>query len=241
MDNKKIGKLIAQLRKEKGLTQQQLGDRVGVGSRAVSKWECGLTVPDISIINELSNILGITPKELLSGKLNQTKTITSKTKLTTKFKIISLSITILIISVIFLFIYYNNKTYVYDLAELEHEKFKIEGYASYKKGILSLYISNFEFNEPQYINLKIKDFQYYLQLDDQIILGYGQTQEDVIAQKKYIMSNVEEILKISYTGETKLSQKELLEKNVYILLTLWDDNNNEFFYEIGISFIKKEK
>ena len=57
MDNKKIGNLIASLRKSKGLTQQDLGDLVGVGFRAVSKWERGITMPDISIINELSKIL----------------------------------------------------------------------------------------------------------------------------------------------------------------------------------------
>ena len=68
MDQEKIGKLIAKLRKEKKLTQEQLGAKLGVNSKAVSKWECGVTTPDISIVNELSNILGITANELLTGK-----------------------------------------------------------------------------------------------------------------------------------------------------------------------------
>ena len=68
MDQEKIGKLIAKLRKEKKLTQEQLGQKVGVNSKAVSKWECGITTPDISIINNLADELGITTKELLSGK-----------------------------------------------------------------------------------------------------------------------------------------------------------------------------
>lgn len=68
MDQEKIGKLIAKLRKEKKLTQEQLGAKLGVNSKAVSKWECGVTTPDISIVNELSNILGITTNELLTGK-----------------------------------------------------------------------------------------------------------------------------------------------------------------------------
>lgn len=66
MDNKRIGKLIGDLRKKKGLTQQELGDKVGVGFRAVSKWENGVTLPDISIIQELSRILGINVDYLLS-------------------------------------------------------------------------------------------------------------------------------------------------------------------------------
>ena len=71
MDQEKIGKLIAKQRKMKGLTQQQLGDMVGVGYRAVSKWETGLTMPDISNINELCKILDITSDELLKGELNK--------------------------------------------------------------------------------------------------------------------------------------------------------------------------
>lgn len=65
MDNKRIGKLISELRKKKRLTQQELGDKVGVGFRAVSKWENGVTLPDISIIFELSKVLGINVDQLL--------------------------------------------------------------------------------------------------------------------------------------------------------------------------------
>ena len=79
MNQEKIGALIAKLRKEKGLTQSDLGAIVGVGFKAVSKWERGITCPDISIINELSKILGITSDELLSGKLNEEhKSLSSK-------------------------------------------------------------------------------------------------------------------------------------------------------------------
>ena len=66
MDNIKIGKSIAHLRKEKGLTQEELGDKVGVGFRAVSKWERGLTLPDICIIQELATTLGVKVDYLLS-------------------------------------------------------------------------------------------------------------------------------------------------------------------------------
>lgn len=54
MDNNKIGKYIASLRKEKKLTQQQLGDKLFVTDKAVSKWERGLSLPDISILEKLA-------------------------------------------------------------------------------------------------------------------------------------------------------------------------------------------
>ncbi len=54
MDNNKIGKFIAKLRKEKNLTQQQLGDKLFVTDKAVSKWERGLSLPDITILEKLA-------------------------------------------------------------------------------------------------------------------------------------------------------------------------------------------
>lgn len=63
-----IGKRIAQLRKEKGLTQEDLSRMMEVSAQAVSKWENDQTCPDISSLPKLAKILGVTVDELLSGK-----------------------------------------------------------------------------------------------------------------------------------------------------------------------------
>lgn len=68
MDVKKIGALIVQLRKEKGLTQRELGARLGVSDRAVSKWERGLNLPDAALFEPLARELGVTIPELLRGE-----------------------------------------------------------------------------------------------------------------------------------------------------------------------------
>lgn len=70
MDNKKIGEFIKSKRKEKKLTQQSLGNLVGVSFKAVSNWECGNAMPDISILKKICEILEITTDELLDGKDN---------------------------------------------------------------------------------------------------------------------------------------------------------------------------
>lgn len=67
MDQEKIGKFIAKLRKEKMMTQQELADKIGVTDRAVSNWENGRRMPDLSLIKSLCDELGITINELLSG------------------------------------------------------------------------------------------------------------------------------------------------------------------------------
>lgn len=67
MDQIKIGKFIAELRKKENLTQFELAERLGITDRAVSKWERGLALPDASIMLELCKILKITVNDLLNG------------------------------------------------------------------------------------------------------------------------------------------------------------------------------
>ena len=68
MDNRQIGRFIAECRKEKGLTQRELGERLHVTDRAVSKWETGKSFPDVSILEEVCRELDISVSELLAGK-----------------------------------------------------------------------------------------------------------------------------------------------------------------------------
>jgi len=70
MDQIKTGGLIRALRTQKGLTQKALAEAVGVGDKAVSKWERGLGCPDVSLLPELSRVLGVGLEALLSGELD---------------------------------------------------------------------------------------------------------------------------------------------------------------------------
>ncbi|MEG0249305.1 MAG: helix-turn-helix domain-containing protein [Peptostreptococcus sp.] len=69
MDCAKTGKLIAQLRKEKEFTQQNLADAIGVTNKTVSKWECGLGFPDSSVWSDLSQILGVDMMQVMEGEI----------------------------------------------------------------------------------------------------------------------------------------------------------------------------
>ncbi len=68
MDQIKIGKFIAQKRKEQKLTQSQLAEKLGITDRAVSKWETGRSLPDASVMLELCGLLRITVNDLLTGE-----------------------------------------------------------------------------------------------------------------------------------------------------------------------------
>ena len=66
MSNNHMGILIATLRKEKGLTQRELADKLQVTDKAVSKWERGLSCPDLSVLPQVAQLLGVTVDDLLS-------------------------------------------------------------------------------------------------------------------------------------------------------------------------------
>lgn len=68
MDQIKTGKFIAQMRKEQGLTQSQLADKLFISNKTISKWETGKGLPEVSLMLPLCEILGINVNELLTGE-----------------------------------------------------------------------------------------------------------------------------------------------------------------------------
>lgn len=71
MDNIQIGCFIADCRKEKQITQQQLADKLNITNKAVSKWETGNGLPDITLLTELADILDVSVDEILKAKKNE--------------------------------------------------------------------------------------------------------------------------------------------------------------------------
>ena len=70
VDKEKIGALIRSLRKEKGMTQKELAEKLNISDKTVSKWERGKGIPDISTIPVLSDIFGIEIEKMLQGEIN---------------------------------------------------------------------------------------------------------------------------------------------------------------------------
>jgi transcriptional regulator with XRE-family HTH domain len=68
MDLVKIGSFLQALRREKGLTQEQLAEQMGVARRTVSRWETGSNMPDLDILIELSNLYAVDLREILNGE-----------------------------------------------------------------------------------------------------------------------------------------------------------------------------
>ena len=79
MDAKATGLFITELRKQKGLTQKNLAELLKVTDKAVSRWETGKGLPETSLLKPLSDILGVSVSELLSGKIIEAEQMKDQT------------------------------------------------------------------------------------------------------------------------------------------------------------------
>ena len=68
MDQKKIGSFMKELRREKGITQEQFAEKLGVSGRTVSRWETGSNMPDISLLTEISEFYDVSISEIIDGE-----------------------------------------------------------------------------------------------------------------------------------------------------------------------------
>ena len=84
MDMKRIGTLLKELRRSKGLTQEQLAEELGVAGRTVSRWETGANMPDISLLILISDFYGIGLDEILDGERKSEKMDREQKEILTK-------------------------------------------------------------------------------------------------------------------------------------------------------------
>lgn len=157
-----IGKFIAELRKKKGLTQKELGEILSIDNRIISKWENGRYAPDITVLKELSTVLGVTVTELLEGKKNKDnefvqdeialKSLKYYTKQTQKrnIKIASIIITslILIFSITFGIIKYN-EWHTENVQSLTNKIFDFDGFIVYNQKETIILFNNFIYKDEK--------------------------------------------------------------------------------------------
>ena len=126
MDQNKIGKFIAECRKNKKLTQEELANKLNVSNKSVSRWENGVNMPDISLFKPLCEILDISIEELLSGEHNNNEGVYEYIKYQKKrysirsIILIVLCILVCIISAIYVL---KNKPYLDGGSRLDDYKF----------------------------------------------------------------------------------------------------------------------
>lgn len=183
MDQGKIGKFIADLRKEKKMTQAELGDIVGVTGKAVSRWERGLNLPDTAIMNKVSETLGISTTELLNGervstlsslnidKITENSVAYYKAKLKQKFKkvfLIFVSIIVVLALALFMIFYFNNagSCKVYAISS-DSTELDARGIITQTNDKTTLVVSNFQYYGSSIKNVYAIDYEMIM--DDKIV------------------------------------------------------------------------
>ena len=80
MNQEKIGNFISECRKEKKITQSELAEKLNISTNAVSKWERGICLMDMSLLKPLSELLGVSINEILNGEKIKDSDLKEKTE-----------------------------------------------------------------------------------------------------------------------------------------------------------------
>lgn len=210
INQEKFGKFIEKLRRKKDLKQGDLANKLGLSNSAISKWECGNNLPDISMLEPLSQALGVTINNLLKcqepseEELEQLNNAKVRKKCFDSIKyltwILFLVLTVLLCCLPPLIKYTNgklnpptiieNKVKVYEIISLNEENFEISGYIMFDNNENIVNINKIFYqssdrgkdNETRAENIKIR-----LIIDDKIIFFYETDKED---NKVYTLSDI---------------------------------------------------
>ena len=241
MDNKKIGKLIADLRRKQGLTQEQLGEKVGVGFRSVSKWECGKTLPDIGIINDLSKILGISLDELLSGELKSKEENSNKKKISSKIIITISILTLILIFISTIYTYEKNKTYTYRVSSVETEDYYVKGTATYSNGNISINVSNIEFKNKEINNIIIENYEYTISVKNDLIFRFGFIDAIDYIEDSISIKQFNDNLSINFTNNIKINKEDLIKEVMILKFNFLTEDNQIITKELQIALSPENK
>ena len=140
MQEEKFGKLIKEIRKKNNLTQKDLADKYHVTYQAVSKWENGKNMPDVTILKEISNDFNVSLDDLMDGKLIETK------KDNKKIIIIMIICIILLLALVF-FMFFKNRKSDFESRTMSTtcDNFKISGIISYNEKKSLIFIPKIEY------------------------------------------------------------------------------------------------
>lgn len=138
MKEENISKVIKDLRKKVGLTQNEFAQKYNVSPQAVSKWEMGLNAPDILILKKIAKDFNITIEGLLEGKIEINKKKNNKL-------LIIIIILILILGIIIFLLFKRSSNFEFKTLNTTCDNFKISGSISYNDKKSAIYISEVEY------------------------------------------------------------------------------------------------
>lgn len=254
MDLENFGKFIATLRNERGLTQRALGDQLKVSDKTVSKWERGMSAPDISLIVALSEILGVTTTELLNGKKIEnyiSKEEANNIALSSirfyskifKKKYFKIFFSCLLFIFLFLFMIFSiftlnnfNKCSVY-LIKSNDANFEIEGIIALNQQKRRIIITKVNYLDPSIGTNQEKyteNIEVSLKSDDKNILikGIPMNKQSLSDALEKISINIEEHIE---NNEYKINKRDFRNMTLIIKFLDTNDQSNELIIPLLVN------
>ena len=238
IDNEKVGKFIENLRKEKGLTQQDLADILSVSNQAVSKWESGRNLPDIAIQRVICDTFNITMEELHAGerdikKRNKTKKIRKENKI---FSIALMCIVpVMVFFVVYFIINFRALKIYYSNSQITNEENSIRAnlliFKLPRKLIIfinNIYPYNYEVKDSDLLELKLYS-------GEKKLLNSSMIKNDVfeVETLTFDPNNVTLVLNIeSVTGE-----KRKFQRKVKLVKYTSKDRNDDKYKNKSLKFL----
>lgn len=254
MDLQKVGRFIAERRKDKKLTQEKLGEIIGVTDTTISKWERGINAPDISVLNKLSDILEVSVREILNGcrkeennqpeEDNTLKNIEYYAKMT-KLKYVKIS-SYIIVGILMLFailftISNYNQFKVYSISSKDSE-YAVEGYMIFNQERNLTIIKNIDIRD-KFLGTeqeeKVKSIKVSIVTKDKNLVSvFYETSQNNVAINEYLLNKTYFINEDISTKEYILSEDVKLNE-LLLEIKYTNINNQEKMKLIPLKVIKE--
>ena len=226
MDQEKVGLFIKDIRKKNGLTQKQFADKLGVTYQAVSKWENGINLPEISILKQISKEFNVSIENILEGnnnKLNNNKKIIM-------ISIISLLVVIITITIL-LFINQGKESFKFKTLSTDCEEFNVSGSLAYDKYKSSIYISNINYcgGNDNTIYKEIECNLYEKNDNSNTKISSCKSEDDNVKLEDYLKN-----VKLNIDNYIKTCEN-YSEDSLYLEINAKDKNNKITTYKIPLS------
>ena len=227
MDPEKVGKFIKDLRKKNHLTQADFADKYGVTYQAVSKWENGINLPDVSLIRQISKDFNISVEDILDGEISHNKGRNKKSKLIILVFIISVLCIIMGIIVNF----YKQSSFNFKTISADCDEFNVSGSIAYDKSKSSIYISNVNYcgGDDKQVYKKIECDLYESANNNDIQISTCKSDESDITLEDYLKE-----VELNIDNYER-SCKNYSNNSLYLEINATDENNNTTTYKIPLS------
>ena len=242
VDLEKIGDFIARLRKEKELTQEKLGEALGVSSKTISKWERGVNAPDISLLNSLSSILEVDVEELLNGEKKENENASKNRKKFILKVMVGLLFLVLLSFPILFTIFNYNSVQIYRI-ESKTDKYFVDGFAMFNRARNLILIHNIDLMDSGVGTVeedKIKTLQVSFVSGDKTISSFRFDSSDSSTFQPlhfYLINRVYYVDAIVENEPNTIEIRDLDQMKIYIEYTNQDDKQKEI--EIPLKITKE--